>query len=59
MITLHIPKIIIKKIIYCFFVKYKNDKKPVNFGDKKNKKSDFYKHKKVAKIDDINANISL
>ena len=28
----------------------------VNFGDKKIKKSDFYKNKKVTKIDDIDAN---
>ena len=27
--------------------------KSVNFGDKKIKKSDFYKNKKVAKIDDV------
>ena len=30
--------------------------KNVNFGDKKNQKSDFYKNKKVAKIDDIDVN---
>ena len=28
----------------------------VNFGDKKNQKSDFYKNKKVTKIDDIDVN---
>ena len=31
-------------------------RKNVNFGDKKNLKSDFYKNKKLAKIDDIDAN---
>ena len=31
-------------------------RKNVNFGDKKIKKSDFYKNKKVTKIDDIDAN---
>ena len=31
-------------------------RKNVNFRDKKLKKSDFYKNKKVAKIDDIDAN---
>ena len=46
--------------MYSFFIKYKNDQKNVNFEDKKkNKKSDFYENKKVAKIDVINGNISL
>ena len=31
-------------------------RKNVNFGDKKIKKSDFYKNKKVTKIDGIDAN---
>ena len=30
--------------------------KSVNFGDKKIKKRDFYKNKKVTKIDDIDFN---
>ena len=30
--------------------------KSANFGDKKIKKSDFYKNKKVAKIDDVDVN---
>ena len=30
--------------------------KNINFDDKKNKKSDFYKNKKINKIDDINVN---
>ena len=30
--------------------------KNVNFGDKKTKKSNFYKNKKVIKIDDIDVN---
>ena len=30
--------------------------KSVNFDDKKIKKSDFYKNKKVAKIDDVDVN---
>ena len=30
--------------------------KNVNFGDKKIKKSDFYKNKKVTNIDDIDVN---
>ena len=31
-------------------------RKNLNFGDKKNLKSDFYKNKKVTKIDDIDVN---
>ena len=31
-------------------------RKNVNFGDKKNKKSDFCKNKKVTKIDDVYVN---
>ena len=31
-------------------------RKNVNFGDKKNLKSNFYKSKKVTKIDDIDSN---
>ena len=34
-------------------------RKNVNFGDKKIKKSDFYKNKKVTKIDDTKANMIL
>ena len=30
--------------------------KNINFDEKKNKKSDFYKNKKITKIDDIDAN---
>ena len=30
--------------------------KNINFDDKKFKKSDFYKNKKISKIDDINVN---
>ena len=30
--------------------------KNVNFGNKKIKKSDFYKNKKIAKIDDVDVN---
>ena len=36
-----------------FFAGYKNECKEHNFEDKKIKKSDFYKNKKIAKIDDI------
>ena len=32
------------------------NRKNVNFGDKKIKTSDFYKNKKVTKIDDIDVN---
>ena len=50
MITLCTPKTVIKKIL--FFTKYKKERrKNVNFGEKKILKSDFYKNKKVTKID--------
>ena len=32
------------------------NRKNANFEDKKNKKSDFYKNKKVTKIDDTDVN---
>ena len=48
-------KIIIKKF-YFFFTKYKNEWKERKFWRQKNKKSDFYKNKKVTKIDDIDIN---
>ena len=35
-----------------FFTKYKNEQKERKFWRQKNKKSDFYKNKKVTKIDD-------
>ena len=34
-------------------------RKNVNFGEKKSKKSDFYKNKKVTRIDDIDFNKTL
>ena len=45
-------QIIIKKNLLFFSSGGKN----VNFGDKKLKKSNFYKNKKVIKIDDIDVN---
>ena len=45
------------KIFYFFFVaKYKNEQKERKFWRQKIKKSDFYKNKKVTKIDDIDVN---
>ena len=55
MITLHIPKLL-KKNIYFFFTNYKNEWKERKFRRQKNKKSDFYKNKKITNIDDIDAN---
>ena len=37
-------------------IQYKNEWKEYKFGDKKIKKSNFYKNKKVTKIDDIDVN---
>ena len=39
-----------------FFTKYKSEWKERKFCRRKNQKSDFYKNKKVTKIDDIDAN---
>ena len=39
-----------------FSLSIRMSRKNVNFGDKKVKKSDFYKSKKVTKIDDIDVN---
>ena len=39
-----------------FFTKYKNEQKERKFWRQKNKKSDFYKNKKVTKIDDTDVN---
>ena len=39
-----------------FFTKYKNEQKERKFWRQKNKKSDFYKNKKVTKIDDTAVN---
>ena len=45
-----------KKNYLFFFTKYKNEHKEYKFWQQKNKKSDFYKNKKVFEIDDIDVN---
>ena len=58
-ITLRIPKlkIIIIKKFYFFSLQYiRMSGKTINFNDKKIKKSDFYKNKKVFQIENINVN---
>ena len=45
-----------KKILLFFPPSIRLSGKNVNFGDKKIKKCDFYKNKKVSKIDDIDVN---
>ena len=42
-----------KKFLFFLFVQYKNEWKKRKFRRKKNQKSDFYKNKKIIKIDDI------
>ena len=45
------------KKIYLFFSPSKRmSGKNINFGDKSIKKSNFYKNKKVTKVDDIDVN---
>ena len=50
---MYIPIII---FFLLFFNAYKKSTKNVNFDDKKIKKNDFYKNKKVLQIDDIDVN---
>ena len=54
MITTHIPKWL--NFLTFFSPSIRMSGKNGNFGDKKNLKSDFYKNKKVTKIDDIGVN---
>ena len=53
MITLRIPKLFFKKIYFFSLPYIRMSGKNINFGDKKNQKSDFYKNKKLKSIDDI------
>ena len=53
MITLHTPKIIIN---FFFVSSIRMSGKNVNFENKKIKKVDFYKNKRVTKVDDIDVN---
>ena len=49
-------RIIIKKLFTIFFTTYKNEWEERKFQSQKILKSDFYKNKKVVKIDNINVN---
>ena len=56
MITPHIPELL-KKFFLLLFLQYiRISGKNINFDDKKIKKSEFYKNKKVTSIDDIDVN---
>ena len=46
------PKSLLKKFTF-FFIKYKNEWKELKLRRHNNQKSNFYKNKKVIKIDDI------
>ena len=48
--------IIIKKNYFFFFTIYRMSGKNINFEDKKIKKFDFYKNKKLNNINDIDIN---
>ena len=50
------PQIVIKKFYVFIFIQYKNEWKGREFRRQKNQKCDFYKNKKVAKINDVNVN---
>ena len=58
MITLHIPKLFLKK--FTFFLLYiRMSKRNINFDGKKIKRSEFYKNKNVTEIDKIDVNKTL
>ena len=59
MITVHIPKIIIKIFLLFSLMYIRMSGKSVSFDDKKIKRSDFYKNKKVFQIDNTEANKTL
>ena len=54
--TLCISKIYYKKFLFFFFRIHENEWKEYKFNDKNIRKSDFYKNKKINKIDDIDVN---
>ena len=56
MITLRIPKLLLKKNYFFSLQCIRMSGKNINFDDKKILKSDFYKNKKVNRINDIDAN---
>ena len=59
MITVRIPKIIINFFLLFSLMYIRMGGKSVSFDDKKIKRSDFYKNKKVFQIDNIEANKTL
>ena len=54
-ITPHTPKSLLKKFTF-FSSNIRMSGKNVNFGNKKIKKSDLYKNKRVTSIDEIDVN---
>ena len=59
MITVRIPKIILNFFLLFSLMYIRMSGKSVSFDDKKIKRSDFYKNKKVFQIDNIEANKTL
>ena len=58
MVTLYIPKLLLKKFVL-FFTIYKTEWKEYKFWRQKNKKNDFHKNKKVNIINDADVNKTL
>ena len=56
MITLNIPKLFYKNFYFFSLHRIRMSRKSINFDDTKTKKSEFYKNKKVTKIDKIDVN---
>ena len=57
MVNFQTLKLLLKKFTF-FFVQHRNESKKHKFDDKIFKKSDFYKSKKLLKIDEIDVDIS-
>ena len=56
MIAPHIPNLLYRKFYFFSLLFIRMSGNNINFGDKKTKKGDFCKNKKVIKIDDIDIN---
>ena len=56
MITLRISKLLFKKNYFFSLLYIRMSRNNINFDDKRIKKSDFYKNKKVSRIDDSDVN---
>ena len=56
MVTACMAKLLLKKVYFFSLLYIRMSGKNINFDDKKIKRSEFYKNKKVTRIDDIDVN---